>query len=96
MTYTPPTQAANMGGYPSKDETKIIKAENYHCHSLQDSSFSILNVHASSGIGGALFVIVILLLAGIGYAIARYRVTAKARRARALVSLDVDGCVKPA
>ena len=85
-----------MGGYPSKDKTKIIKAENHHRKSLQDSSFYIFNVHAYSGIGGALFVIMILRLSGIGYFNARYRVTAKVKKARALVSLEAGGCVKPA
>ena len=32
-----------MGGYPSK-EAEIVKAENFHRQSLDDKSFSFLNV----------------------------------------------------
>ena len=54
-----------MGGYPSK-ETEIVKAENFHKQSLEDKSFSVLNVHEASGAEGALLVVAIMLLACLG------------------------------
>ena len=59
----------NMGGYLCKD-TKVFKAKNFHQQSLDDKSFSVLNVHGASGMGGALLVILILLLATPGYSLA--------------------------
>ena len=59
-----------MGGYTSKD-SQVVKAENYHQQSLDDLSFSVFNIHSASGLGGALLVIVILLLAASGYCLAR-------------------------
>ena len=58
-----------MGGYLCKD-TKVFKAKNFHQQSLDDKSFSVLNVHGASGMGGALLVILILLLATPGYSLA--------------------------
>ena len=60
-----------MDGYPSKD-TEIVRAENLWMESLEDKSFSDLNFQGESGVLGALFVVVFLLLACLGYGIARY------------------------
>ena len=82
-------------GSSVKDETKIAKAENYHGQSLQDSSFLVFNIHAILGLGGALFLIMVFLLAGISF-IAHYRLCTKTRRARTLVSVEAGDCVEPA
>ena len=42
-----------------------------HQQSLDDLSFSVFNIHSASGLGGALLVIVILLLATLSYSLAR-------------------------
>ena len=51
----------------------VVKAENYQGVGLDDSSFSVFNIHRASGLGGALVVIIVLLLGAIGYAIGRYK-----------------------
>ena len=58
-----------MSGYPYKD-TKVLKVKNFHQQSLDDKSFNVLNVHGASGMGSALLVILILLLATPGYSLA--------------------------
>ena len=50
-----------------------MKAENYQGVGLDDSSFSVFNIHRASGLGGALVVIIVLLLGAIGYTIGRYK-----------------------
>ena len=72
-----------MGGYPAK-ASQIVKAQNYHQHSLDDSSFSVFNIHGAS----MLVVIIMMLLAAIGYSQAIYKDYAKKCRVRALTSLE--------
>ena len=73
----------NMGGYLCKD-TKVFQAKNFHQQSLDNKSFSVLNVHGASGMGGTLLVILILLPATLGYSLARYKDLAKKCRVRVL------------
>ena len=61
-----------MGPALSKS-TEIVKAENFKQESLDDSSFSIINLHGTSTAGGAIFVLMILGLACAGYAIKWYK-----------------------
>ena len=61
-----------MGGYPSK-QTEITKAENVNRETLNNHSFSVMNIHGASSVGGALLVVAFLLLACLGYRAARYR-----------------------
>ena len=61
-----------MGPALSKS-TEIVKAENFKQESLDDSSFSIINLHGTSTAGGAIFVLLILGLACAGYAIKWYK-----------------------
>ena len=77
----------NTGGYPCKD-IKVFNAKNFNQQSLDDKSFGVLNVHSTSGMGGALLVILILLLATLGYNLARYKDYAKECRVWALTCLE--------
>ena len=45
----------NMGGGGSKS-VETVKSENFKQSSLKDESFSIFNIHAPSGVGGAALV----------------------------------------
>ena len=74
-----------MGGHQSKD-TKVVKAENFHQLSLDAKSFSALN---ASGMEGALLFFVIMLLATLGYSLARYKDYAKKCRVRAQAKLPL-------
>ena len=40
-----------MGGYPSK-QTEITKAENVNRETLNNHSFSVMNIHGASSVGG--------------------------------------------
>ena len=80
-----------MGGYPSK-QTEITKAENVHRETLNDHSFSVMNIHGASSVGGARLVVAVLLLACLGYGMARYRDYIKRVRHRAATTLDI---IKP-
>ena len=64
------------------------KAENFHQQSLDDSSFSVFNIHGASELGGAFLVIVVLVLAAIGYCMARYMHYARKCQVQALISLE--------
>ena len=77
----------NMGNYPAK-ASQIVKAQNYHQHSLDDSSFSVFNIHRASGLGGALVEIIVLLLGANGYSLAIYNDYSKKCRVRAITSLE--------
>ena len=61
-----------MGGNTSK-ESETVKAESFQQEMLHDDSFSIINLHMPSSAGGAMMVLVVLGLAGLGYAAARYK-----------------------
>ena len=50
----------------------------------------MFNIHGASGLGGAMVVIIILLLGAIGYSLARYKNYGKKCRAWALSSLDIN------
>ena len=76
-----------MGNYPAK-ASQIVKAQNYHQHSLDDSSFSVFNIHRASGLGGALVEIIVLLLRANGYSLAIYNDYSKKCRVRAITSLE--------
>ena len=76
-----------MGNYPAK-VSKIVKAENYHRESLEDGSFLVFIKHGASGLGGALVVIIVLLLGTISYSLARYKDYAKKCRVRVTTSLE--------
>ena len=76
-----------MGGYPAK-ASQILKAENYNQQSWDDSSFFVFNIHGASVLGGALVVIMVMLLAAIGYSLVRYKDYAKKCRVHALTSLE--------
>ena len=64
-----------MGGRKSK-----IQAENVEEENLSDSSFSVINLHASSATSGALVVCLILGLAIGGYTLAKVLTRRKVRR----------------
>ena len=61
-----------MGPALSKS-TEIVKADSFKQESLDDSSFSIINLHGTSTAGGAIFVLLILGLALGGYAVKWYK-----------------------
>ena len=56
---------------------------------LNDHSFSAMNIHDASSVGGALLVVAVLLLACLGYGAARYRDYIKRVRHRAATTLDI-------
>ena len=70
-------------------DTDIIKAENYNRKILEDTNFSVLNVHGASTARGAFLVIPNLLLCCFRYTVARYKNYAKRMRLRAITSLDI-------
>ena len=63
---------ANMGPSLSKS-TEVVKAERFEQESLDDSSWSIINLHGMSTAGGAIIVLLILGLALGGYAVKWYK-----------------------
>ena len=77
-----------IGGYPSK-KTKITKAENVIRETLKDYSFSVMNIHGDSSVGGALLVVAVLLLACLGYGMARYKDYVKRVIHRAATTLEI-------
>ena len=81
------TSFFNMNNYPAK-VSKVVKAENYHQESLDNSSFSVFNIHGASGLGGALVVVIVLLMGAMGYSLARYKDYAK--KCQALTSLETS------
>ena len=79
-----------MGSGLSKS-TEVTEAENYSRESLQDSStsFSVINLHGASSMGGAVFVVAILALACLDYGLAKYRDYLRKVRHRATTTLDI-------
>ena len=63
---------ANMGPSLSKS-TEVVKAEKFEQESLDDSSWSIINLHGTSTAGGAIVVLLILGLVLGGYAVKWYK-----------------------
>ena len=56
---------------------------------LTDESFSLLNFHMGSGIGGVLLIVAVLALGGVGYGLVRLRNGRKDLARRAATTLDV-------
>ena len=61
-----------MGPSLSKS-TEVVKAEKFEQESLDDSSWSIINLHGTSTAGGAIVVLLILGLVLGGYAVKWYK-----------------------
>ena len=55
---------------------------------MDNKSFRVWYVHGALGMGGALLVILILLLATLGYSLAMYKDYAKKCKNQALTSLE--------
>ena len=81
-------KSVKMRGLTLK-ETDIIKAENYNREILEDTNFSVLNVHGASTAGDAFLVITNLLLCCFRYTVACYKNYAKRMRLKAITSLDI-------
>ena len=77
-----------MGGGGSKS-VETVKSENYEKSTLTDESFSIFNIHAPSGVGGAALVLGVLGLACLGYALARMKDRRKEVARRAATTLEI-------
>ena len=77
-----------MGGGGSKD-VEQVRAESFTDARLTDESFSLLNFHMGSGIGGVLLIVAVLALGGVGYGLARLRNRRKELARRAATTLDV-------
>jgi hypothetical protein len=65
------------------------KAESSTDARLTDESFSLLNFHMGSGIGGVLLIVAVLALGGVGYGLVRLRNGRKDLARRAATTLDV-------
>ena len=68
---------------------ETVKSENYEKSTLTDESFSIFNIHAPSGVGGAALVLGVLGLACLGYALARVRNRRREVARRAATTLEI-------
>ena len=77
-----------MGGLSSK-EVEQVRAESFTDAELTDKSFSILNFHMGSGLGGAFIILGVMALGGAGYALARLRTKRKSLARRATTTLEV-------
>ena len=77
-----------MGGGGSKDVGQV-KAESSTDARLTDESFSLLNFHMGSGIGGVLLMVAVLGLGGVGYGLARLGNRRKDLARCAATTLDV-------
>ena len=77
-----------MGGRGSKS-VETVKAESFEQSSLTDESMSIINMHAPSGFGGAMMVVVVLGLACLGYGAARMKDRRKEAARRAATTLEI-------
>ena len=77
-----------MGGGGSKS-VETVKSENFEQSNLTDESFSIFNIHAPLGFGGAVLVLTVLGLACLGYALARMKDRRKEVARRAVTTLEI-------
>ena len=77
-----------MGGGGSK-KVEQVKAENFTDARLTDESFSLLNFHMGSGIGGVLLILGVFALGAAGYGLARLRNRRKDLARRAATTLEV-------
>ena len=57
---------------------------------MEDSLFGVFHIHRASCLGGALLVIIILLLGAIGYSLARYKGYTKKSWAQTLSNMVND------
>ena len=77
-----------MGGNSSKEE-EVVKAESFKQEMLRDDSFLLINLHMPSSAGGALMVLLVLGLTGLGYGVARYKNYRRRAARRAATTLEV-------
>ena len=77
-----------MGGGASKT-SKVVKAEDFNQSSLKDDSFSVINIHAPSGFGGATVVLLVIGLGLVGYGVAKWLQRRKTAARRAVTSLEI-------
>ena len=66
-----------------------VKAENLTDARLTDESFSLLNFHMGSSIGGVLLILGVFALGAAGYGLARLRDRRKDLARRAATTLEV-------
>ena len=77
-----------MGGGASKT-SKVVKAEDFNQSFLTDNSFSVINLHAPSGFGGAAVVLLVIGLGLVGYGVAKWLQRRKTAARRAVTSLEI-------
>ena len=80
-----------MGGGSSKS-SEVVKATDFNQESLKDESFSVVNLHMPSGLGGASVVLLVLGLGLAGYTLAKWRQKRKTAARRAVTSLELQKC----
>ena len=68
---------------------ETVKSENFEQSTLTDESFSIFNIHAPSGVGGAALVLGVLGLACLGYALAHVKDRRQEAARRAATTLEI-------
>ena len=68
---------------------ETVKSENFKQSTLTDESFSIFNIHAPFGVGGAALVLGVLGLACLGYALARVKDIRQEAARRAATTLEI-------
>ena len=80
-----------MGGNSSKEE-EVVKAKSFKQEMLRNDSFSLINLHMPSSAWGALLILMVLGLSGMGYGLARYK---DFRRRAAMRAATTLGVIKP-
>ena len=81
-----------MGGSTSK-ASEVVKAEgDFTQESINDDSWSIINLHLPSSFSGASAVILVIGLGLAGFALAEWRRKRKAAARRAGTSLELQKC----
>ena len=68
---------------------ETVKSENFEQSTLTDESFSIFNIHATFGVGGAALVLGVLGLACLRYALARVKDRRQEAARRAANTLEI-------
>ena len=68
---------------------KKVKAKSFTDARLTEKSFSLLNFHMGSGIGGVLLIVAVLALGSVGYGLVRLRNGRKDLDRLAATTLDV-------
>ena len=69
--------------------SEIVKAEDLNQSSLTDDSFSVINLHAPSGVGGATVVLLVLSQGLVGYGVAKWLQRRKNAARRTATSLEI-------